>query len=109
MSEAAESTDRQNYYDGLFNRLSQAGLSPHLATLEAAEAYLDGRPATVGKHKTTRKERDHWFWTSTTVNRCPENIWQSEPMVLALARYMGQEAVAIDGLLARVTAGQPGH
>jgi Holliday junction resolvase-like predicted endonuclease len=102
MSEAAESPSRQNYYDGLFDRLSQAGLSPDLATLEAAEAYLDGRPATVGKHRTTRKERDLWFWTSTAVNGCPHDIWQSEPMLLALARYLGQEPVAIDGLLARV-------
>lgn len=82
MGEAAESQSRQNYYDGLFDRLFQAGLSPDLATLEAAEAYLDGRPATVGKHKTTRKERDRWFWTSTAVNGCPHNIWQSEPMAL---------------------------
>jgi predicted RecB family endonuclease len=102
MSEATESPSRQNYYDGLFDRLLRTGLSPDLVTLEAAEAYLDGRPAAVGKHKTTRKERDRWFWTSTTVNGCPDNIWQSEPMVLALARYLGQEPVAIDGLLARV-------
>lgn len=102
MSEAAESPCRQNYYDGLFDRLFQAGLSPDLATLEAAEAYLDGRPATLGKHKTTREERDRWFWTSTVVKGCPYNIWQSEPMALALARYLGQEPVAIDGLLARV-------
>ncbi|CAN7486227.1 hypothetical protein [Rhizobacter sp. LjRoot28] len=102
MCEAVEPPSRQNYYDGLFDRLLRAGLPPDLATLEAAEAYLDGRPAAVGKHKTTRKERDRWFWTSTTVNGCPDNIWQSEPMVLALARYLGQEPVAIDGLLAQV-------
>lgn len=102
MGEAAKSPGRQNYYDGLFDRLLQAGLSHDLATIEAAEAYLDGRPSTLGKHKTTRKERDRWFWTSAAVNECPHNIWQSEPMALALARYLGQEPVGIDGLLARV-------
>lgn len=102
MSEAAEFPSRQNYYDGLFDRLFHAGLSPDLATLEATEAYLDGRPTTLGKHKTTREERDRWFWTSTVVKGCRYNIWQSEPMALALARYLGQEPVAIDGLLARV-------
>jgi Holliday junction resolvase-like predicted endonuclease len=107
MGDAAESPSRQNYYDGLLDRLVRTGLTLDQATLEVAEAYLDGRPATLGKSKTTRKERDRLFWTSLAVDGCTQATWSSETMVLALARYMGQEPVAKNGLLASVTAVAP--
>lgn len=107
MGEAAKILDTPNYYDGLFDRLSQRGMQPEAAAVEVAEAYLDGRPATLGKRKTTRKDRDRLFWTSRAVSGCTPGTWKTEAMVLALTRFMSQETVAIDGLLARVADAAP--
>src|SRR5262249_49240144 len=99
MSEATESSSNPNYYDSLFDRLSRLGMSVQAATVEVAEAYLDGRPATLGKRKVTTRDRDRLFWTSQAVSGCTSDAWKTEAMVLALARFMRQEPVTIDGLL----------
>lgn len=91
-----------NYYDALFDRLSRRGMPCEPATLEVAEAYLDGRPAAQRGRNTAREDRDRLFWTSRTVDGCTPDSWAAEAMVLALTRYMGQEEVSIDGLLTRV-------
>ena len=71
-----------------------------------AGAYLDGKPLPSGKKKLT-KERDSLFWVQRGCKGCPPDAWVGEAMSLALARYLGQEPVAADGLVARVAREAP--
>jgi Holliday junction resolvase-like predicted endonuclease len=96
----------RNYYDELFDRLSVRSSTP-LAVESVAEAYLDGKPQVLRKKRTTRRERDRLFWFSRPVIECPSESWNSEVMVLALARYLGQEPVAAAGLVSRVAKVAP--
>ena len=96
----------RNYYDELFDRLSVRSSTP-LAVESVAEAYLDGKPQELRKKRTARRERDRLFWTSRPVIECPPESWNSEVMVLALARYLGQEPVAAVGLVFRVAQVAP--
>jgi Holliday junction resolvase-like predicted endonuclease len=96
-----------NYYDNLFARLVGDGISQPIAVERVATAYLDQRPLPVGKKKLTKKERDSLFWASDVVKGCPSDAWGGEAMPLALARYLGQEPVAADGLVKRVAREAP--
>ena len=96
---ASNNTTQRNYYDDLTARALGNGLPLDVAVERAASAYLDGKPATQGKRKLTRKERDSLFWLSRTVKDCPTNVWATESMVLALAQYLGQESLAVQGLI----------
>jgi len=96
-----------NYYDDLFVRLIGDGVSQGSAIERVATAYLDGKPLPVGKKKLTKKERDSLFWSSNVVRECPPESWNVEAMSFALARYLGQEPVAADGLVARVARDAP--
>jgi hypothetical protein len=77
------------------------------AVERVATAYLDGKPLPLGKKKLTKKERDSLFWSSDVVKGCPRDAWNAEVMVLALARYLGQEPVAAEGLATRVAREAP--
>ncbi len=96
----------RNYYDELFDRLSVRS-STLLAVESVAEAYLDGKPQVLRTKRTTRRERDRLFWSSRPVIECPSESWKAEVMVLALARYLGQEPVAAAGLVSRVAKVAP--
>ena len=96
----------RNYYDKLFARLS-ARASVSFAVESAAEAYLDGKPQLLRKKRATRRERDSLFWSSCPVIECPPASWNSDVMVLALARYLGQEPVVAMGLVSRVAQVAP--
>lgn len=96
-----------NYYDDLFVRLIGDGVSQGSAIERVATAYLDGKPLPVGKKKLTKKERDSLFWASEVVKGCPPDAWNGEAMVLALARYLGQEPVTADRLVTRVAREAP--
>ena len=96
---ASNNTIQRNYYDDLAARALGNGLPLDVAVERAASAYLDGKPATQGKRKLTRNERDSLFWLSRTVKDCPTNVWATESMVLALAQYLGQESLAVQGLI----------
>jgi len=96
-----------NYYDDLFVRLIGDGVPQRIAVEQVATAYLDGKPLPVGKKKSTKKERDGLFWASAVVKGCPPDAWGGEAMSLALARYLGQEPVAADGLVTRVAREAP--
>src|SRR5688572_2833055 len=91
-----------NYYDNLFLRFIDDGVPLSVAVERVAGAYLDGKPLPAGKKKLTKKERDSLFWSSNVVKECPPDSWNAEAMVLALARYLGQEPVAAEGLATRV-------
>ena len=96
-----------NYFDNLFLRLGDQAASPAVAVERVATAYVDGKPLSVGKRKPSKRERDCLFWSSNVVKDCPAESWTSDAMVLALARYLGQEAVASEGLLDRVACEAP--
>lgn len=96
----------RNYYDERFDRLSVRSSVP-LAVELVAEAYLDGKPQVLRGKRTTRRERDKLFWSSRPVIECAPESWNSEAMVLALARYLGQEPVAAAGLVSRVAKVAP--
>lgn len=96
-----------NYYDDLSVRLIADGVPQRIAVERVATAYLDGKPLPVGKKKFTKKERDSLFWASDVVKGCPPDAWGCEAMSLALARYLGQEPVAADGLVKRVAREAP--
>lgn len=104
---ASATGDAINYYDRLFASRINTGTRVQNAIKEVAEAYLDGRPALQGKVKTTGKDRSKLFWVSHPIETCQSADWCSEPMVLALARYLAQDSVAIDGLLVRVAQAAP--
>lgn len=96
-----------SYYDGLFVRLIKDGVQQRIAVDRVATAYLDGKPKSVGKKKLTKKERDSLFWSSDVAKECPPDAWNTEAMSLALARYLGQESVAAEGLVIRVARAAP--
>ena len=97
--EASDTTTQRNYYDDLARRAVGHGHPLEAAIEQAASAYLDGKPQAQGKRKLTRRERDSQFWLSRTVKDCPTSAWSTEPMVLALARYLSQEQLAVEGLI----------
>ncbi|HYQ70652.1 MAG TPA: hypothetical protein VET88_01860, partial [Gammaproteobacteria bacterium] len=90
----AEGTGKLVDYTPLFSDYLAAGHKLSATAVMVAEAYLDGKPRLRGKHKITRTERDAAFWSSGFLNTLPAEAWQMEPLVLALARYMGQEPVS---------------
>ncbi len=96
-----------SYYDQTFARLVEGGTSVAVAVTQVAEAYLDGKPPSRGKQKITRRKRDSEFWMCRAVDACSPEIWRSDEMVLALARYLSQEPVAIAGLVDRVASEAP--
>ena len=98
---------RLSDYEPLFAGNVQAGHSSTDAAVMVAEAYLDGKPRQRGKHKITWVERDAAFWSSEFLSTLPANAWHTEPLVLALARYMGQERVSNAALLGHIAAIAP--
>lgn len=107
MGDAAQGVGQMRYYDQMFARLVVGGTSVAVAVTQVAEAYLDGKPPSRGKQKITRRERDSEFWACRAVDACSPEIWRSDELVLALARYLSQEPVAIAGLMERVSTEAP--
>ncbi len=96
-----------HYYESLFSGLRNEGRSPADAADEVATAFLDGKPQKRGKHKTTAADRHAAFWSANFLNDLPHEAWVNEPMVLALARYMGQDRCANAALIEHVAAAAP--
>jgi Holliday junction resolvase-like predicted endonuclease len=107
LTNAPDGMAATNYFDDLFLRLSDHGVPLPVAVERVATAYLDGKPLPVGKKKPSKKERDSLFWSSNVVKDCPAESWHSEAMVLAVARYVGQEPVAAEGFMTRVAREAP--
>jgi len=107
MADARQGVERLSYYDQLFAWLVEGGTAASAAVTQVADAYLEGKPQSRGKRKITRKERDSDFWVCQAVELCSPEGWRSDEMVLALARYLSQEPVAVSGLLERVARQAP--
>lgn len=97
----------QNYYDLAFQRLIDSGVALDHAIPHVVEDYLDGKPRQRGKRNVTQFERDSAFWLSTFLHAVTAELWRSEVLVLALARYLGQTRVANFSLLERVATIAP--
>jgi len=102
-----EKETRLSDYAPLFDSNVQAGHSSTDAAVLVAEAYLDGKPRMRGKHRITRAERDDAFWSCEFLSTLTAETWHTEPLVLALARYMGQEHVSNAALLEHLAAIAP--
>lgn len=97
-----------NYYEDRFNHLIESGAATNSALERVAQAYIDGKPASRGKHKVTRAERHSDFWSSSFLTNLSAEAWTSQTMQLALAQYFGQERVSNMAMLADVAAVSPG-
>lgn len=96
-----------HYYESLFSGFRNEGRSHADAADEVATAFLDGRPQKRGTHTTTAADRHAAFWSANFLNDLPRDAWANEPMVLALARYMGQDRYANVALIEHVAAASP--
>lgn len=107
MTSQSQDPPAQNYYDDQLACKVGEGNTLSAAVEFVANSYLDGKPAAVSGRRTIRKDRDSRFWPSSAVKACPPETWNSEAMVLALSRYLGQDEVAAQGLLTRVAQEAP--
>lgn len=96
-----------NFYQERNREQIASGVSGSDAAILVAEHYLDGKPARRGKHKITQSERDAEFWSAEFLGQLPCEIWGSEVMVLALARYLDQERISAPRLLLSIARSQP--
>ena len=97
-----------NVYDLLFRKAcAKTPADDRTSVLRVLEAYLDGKPATQGKHKFNQASRDAAFWSSAFVEGVPMDAWRSELGGLVLARYLAQDRVASEALLARIAESAP--
>ena len=97
-----------NFYDQLFYKdCAGAPADDPAAVFRVLEAYLDGRPSSQGKHKRSQASRDAMFWSSAFVAGVPMDVWGSELGGLVLARYLAQDRVANEALLARIAESAP--
>lgn len=96
-----------NYYENKYSRCISEGWLAADALLEVINSYLDGKPAKQGKLSLKAVDRDGLFWTAGFLDQLPIGIYQEEPFVLALARYMGQEKVENFDLIRRVAHDSP--
>ena len=96
-----------NPYTRMFSSKVEAGHSATDAAERVAHAYLDGKPRQQGKRSITRATRDTTFWSSEFLPALPAEAWCTEPLVLALARYMSQERVSNLALLEHIASIAP--
>lgn len=95
------------YYETLFHRLRNGGLTTLDAADAVATAFLDGKPQKRGKHKTTWADRHAAFWSADFLHNLPKDAWASEPVVLALARYLSQDRYTNETLIEQVATAAP--
>ncbi len=96
-----------SYYESLFLDASQSGQSELIAADLAATAFLEGKPERRGKNKITATERHTAFWSASFLHALPKEAWTQESLVLALARYLGQDRFACPSILAHIAALAP--
>ena len=86
--------NNKNIYQLRFERNVTLGFSITDAAIAVAEAYLDNKPARSGKPLSNTIFRNAEFWTSQFLWRLSSECYKSQPLVLALARYMSQQQTA---------------
>ena len=91
-----------SYYETIFSDACQSGLSESRAADLAATAFVDGKPERRGKCKVTATERHAAFWSAGFLPGLPKEAWTQESLVLALARYLGQDHFAYPSIVSLV-------
>jgi hypothetical protein len=89
-----------SYYETLFSDAHNSGMSESKAADLAATAFLDGKPMRRGKNKVTATERHTVFWSANFLQALPREAWMQDSLVLALARYLGQDRFACPTIVA---------
>jgi Holliday junction resolvase-like predicted endonuclease len=107
MSHVTPNSAQSNFYQNRYFELIASGICDFNAATLTAENYLDGKPARRGKHKITQTERDLAFWTADFLEEIPTDLWATDVLTLALARYLDQEKVSNSGLLTRIATTEP--
>lgn len=95
------------YYTRVFAAEVRAGGRAVEAGVHAAQSYLDGKPRGMAKSRTIQAERDRAFAASPFLKELPAEAWSDEALVGALARLVGQDDVAVGGLLKHVATVSP--
>ena len=96
------STDAANLYARLFDDGDATALALQDNIERCTTAYLDGKPKLRGKHKITAGQRDQDFWTCLASHEPPAELWRTELLILALARYFAQDKLSDVNLLSRI-------
>lgn len=99
--------NHQNAYELKFEQGIASGLAIVDAAVAVVEAYLDGKPARRGKHAIRAADRNAAFWTCQFHWMLSADVYETEPYVLALARYLGQEQTANFELIRHVAQAAP--
>jgi hypothetical protein len=81
--------NHQNIYELRFEQSIASGLSITDAAIMITELYLDGKPIQI---KVT--ERNVAFWTCQFLATLSTDVYETEPFILALVRYMSQKHTA---------------
>lgn len=88
-----------SYYETLFSDANNSGMSESKAANLTATAFLDGKPERRGKNKIAAIERHAAFWSANFLHALPKEAWMQESLVLALARYLGQDRFACPSIV----------
>ncbi len=97
----------KSYFEVQFSDCLAKGLLLLAASETVAHSFLDGKPQRSGKAKVTNADRHAAFWSASFVCELPREAWTQEAMVLALARYMGQDSYENSALVKHVAAIAP--
>jgi hypothetical protein len=97
----------QNIYESKFSQNISLGLSITDAAIVTIEFYLDGKPTKRGKLTIKNAERNADFWTSQFLSQLSAEVYESEPFILALTRYMWQEQITNFELIQYITQISP--
>ncbi len=106
MNATSNSSPTNSYQDYFDDRIA-SGSNTFDAALLVVEKYLDGKPAQRGKHKITKAERDLAFWSAEFLKDLPAELWATDLLILALARYLDQDRVSRPELLAQIASIAP--
>ena len=91
-----------NYYERAFSAQTASNVAAIDAADRVAEAYLAGKPRGVAA-----PDRDAAFWSSRFLRQLPADALRKESLVLGLAQYLAQDAVAAPDMLERFATSAP--
>ncbi|MEK8019360.1 MAG: hypothetical protein VSS75_021010 [Candidatus Parabeggiatoa sp.] len=94
-------------YEQKYKECITSGLSIYDAIIAITEIFLDGKPRSRGKHKIKVAERNAAFWSSLFLKKLSSDIYNSEPFILALARYLEQEKTTNFDLILHIAKVSP--
>jgi len=86
--------NNKKIYQLRFERNVTLGFSMTDAAIAVAEDYLDNKPVRNGKPSINTAYRNAEFWASLFLWELPTECLESQPLVLALARYLSQQQIA---------------